>query len=912
MARVNTIINNFTGGEISPRAWRRSDLDGFFSSAEFQRNFISDTQGGLRFRPGSRFISNTPDNGAVRLLPFIFDELDTYLVEVGTRIIRFARTPGEYVNANSASIQRLEKRTDQVVLHVVTSAITGARLNTTAMCRNILEDDYQFLNRKSLFFTSGTSSLDGAWTEIVFDVPGAVTEAPFEPLQGNIDFHWKVDSPYNEEELPRLKFTQFADTMFLACGTKPLMKLQRTGSDVFVIDPFFMTDNNSSPRRTADSDVINNGYNFLGSGFTEGTGWSSSVNFSTKTAGTASGLTQAVDFKVGVTYRVRFHAQVTAGTIQARFTGGTDVLGTARDASGVYEQDLVALSGNNTFSLYADATFAGRVWGITVHELGQAPYCVELYESRLFKAHTDFEPDSVAGSQTFIFDKFDFQFTNTDGYPAAAARIDSDPVRFRLANPNSDIVHLAGTPNFLYAGTLGGGIGITGGSPGAGITATSFSTRPLHRQGSILVAPVFTKGADTFFVEFDQRKLRKLEFSFDRDRFFPLDVSLAVDHFGEGRFIRGTAKKGSDERIMLVDSLGDIACTTYDAELGQNGWYKIEAPEGFSYRDVCALPTPTQEDTVFVTMTDGDGNIYLASMYRSLPVFFLDQNGPVPQNINSRQELEAFRQNSQFSFFARFDQSFMDLGTDLSVGDRASPAFQFTFGANTGNTTLTLSFLGDGLSALDEGRKIRFVNSLTSFTATIDTVNSTSSADVTIDGVLPKLDWIGGLEVVIEFLQGEELYAGAWLANRNDVALEIDGVAYTNIEVDEFGKFEAPQDGALYRAGLPYRGLWKSINLAGGSQIGTSDSLPKNIGYVTLSFLSSSRFKIGTDYFNLEKMTFEGDSDPMDVGAPLFTGEKRVNLKEEWNGEKHVYLLKDTPGPLQVLSMVPKFNVGND
>lgn len=95
--------------------------------------------------------------------------------------------------------------------------------------------------------------------------------------------------------------------------------------------------------------------------WSKGTGWSIGSGVATKVAGSASLLSQTIAPVTGTVYRVVYTITRSAGTITPRFTGGSTVTGTARSASGTYVDFLTAVSGNVTFELSADATFAGTV-----------------------------------------------------------------------------------------------------------------------------------------------------------------------------------------------------------------------------------------------------------------------------------------------------------------------------------------------------------------------------------------------------------------------------------------------------------------------------------------------------------------------------------------------------------------------
>jgi hypothetical protein len=100
--------------------------------------------------------------------------------------------------------------------------------------------------------------------------------------------------------------------------------------------------------------------------WTAGAGWAFSTDRYVKTAGTATFLSQPVTFQAGAVYYVRFTLVQTAGGVTPQFVGGTSANGTFRNASGTYEEQMTANSGNVQFRFNESATFAGSVRLISV------------------------------------------------------------------------------------------------------------------------------------------------------------------------------------------------------------------------------------------------------------------------------------------------------------------------------------------------------------------------------------------------------------------------------------------------------------------------------------------------------------------------------------------------------------------
>lgn len=79
----------FVSGKLSPRLFGRIDLEQFGVGLEECKNFVIFPHGGATFRSGTRFVSEVKDSeNYVRLLPFIFNNEQANILEMGPEYIR--------------------------------------------------------------------------------------------------------------------------------------------------------------------------------------------------------------------------------------------------------------------------------------------------------------------------------------------------------------------------------------------------------------------------------------------------------------------------------------------------------------------------------------------------------------------------------------------------------------------------------------------------------------------------------------------------------------------------------------------------------------------------------------------------------------------------------------------------------
>jgi hypothetical protein len=86
MARFVSIQTNFSTGELDPLLRARVDLQAYNNSLEEATNVVCQPQGGIRRRPGSKYLATLPNTGAdsasngTRLVEFEFSTDDSYML----------------------------------------------------------------------------------------------------------------------------------------------------------------------------------------------------------------------------------------------------------------------------------------------------------------------------------------------------------------------------------------------------------------------------------------------------------------------------------------------------------------------------------------------------------------------------------------------------------------------------------------------------------------------------------------------------------------------------------------------------------------------------------------------------------------------------------------------------------------
>ena len=100
MPKIHQLQSNFSAGELSPKAAGRVDIARYPNAAKTMENVISAALGGARKRAGTEWIAEAknPDKKA-RLIPYIIDRDNAYMIEVGDLYMRFYKPDGTQIGA---------------------------------------------------------------------------------------------------------------------------------------------------------------------------------------------------------------------------------------------------------------------------------------------------------------------------------------------------------------------------------------------------------------------------------------------------------------------------------------------------------------------------------------------------------------------------------------------------------------------------------------------------------------------------------------------------------------------------------------------------------------------------------------------------------------------------------------------
>lgn len=204
---------SMAGGELSPAMSARVDQVKYQTGLRTCRNFWVMRHGGVTNRPGTRFIAEQKSNSARgRMLKFIFNNEQTYVLVFEDRCIRFIREGAEL---NVSGVPAYNGATAYVPGDMVLSGAVNyyCKANSTG------------------------------------NAPPNVTY--WYPLSGTI---YEIPTPYVSADLPTLKYSQSGDVVTITHPNYPPYYLSRTGHTTWTLTAATFT-----PSITAPGSVVNSG-----------------------------------------------------------------------------------------------------------------------------------------------------------------------------------------------------------------------------------------------------------------------------------------------------------------------------------------------------------------------------------------------------------------------------------------------------------------------------------------------------------------------------------------------------------------------------------------------------------------------------------------------------------------------------
>lgn len=617
----------FIAGEISPLLRGRTDLDRYYQGADESLNMVPLPHGPVRRRSGTYYVAGAKSNSAASvLLPFSFNESQSYVLELANNVVRFYSHSGAAWSvdnvataiANGTFASNLTSWTDADTggtAASVHSAVGGGRMMltgdgteyavryqtvTVALADQAVEHVLYF--EVPLASPSVTGAVPGdtidvrvgttiSGTELVNDTvgPGFHTVS-FTPGTGTVYVEFRsnkakalyvdnvrlldnetleIGSPYPTAVLADVRIEQSADVLYLFCAEGGNNSL---GHRVWKLERFSDLDWSLSAADIDDGPYLDQNTTAV------------TLDPTATAAGTLADVLTAsaatfASTDVGRLVALKHSSTWGWGVIVA-YTSPTQVSVDIRSAYG-------AATAVTTWKLGAWSDTTGF------------PAVGEIHEQRLVAGGAAFRPDRYDASEVGDYESFaPGTATDSDAFAAAIPTGGVNPIRW-----------LSSSPNALLIGTEGAELRL--GNPNSSsdepLSPTNLPNKQQDSRGSEAIDAVKAAGR-AVFVQRRGKKVRSMGYDWEASAFIVDDLTELAEHITSSGVVALAYQDEPWSVLWGVRADGVLLSCTYKPDQRMAAWSRhiLGGVFGASgdpvVETICVITAPTGDDQLWMVV----------------------------------------------------------------------------------------------------------------------------------------------------------------------------------------------------------------------------------------------------------------------------------------------------------------------
>ena len=847
MARVAAQLTNFTGGELSPRLDGRNDLTKYTSGCKTLENFIVYPHGAAARRSGTTFVAEVASSAnKTRLIPFEFSTTQTYILEFSNLKIRVYKDDGAVLEGDK-TISAITKANPAVVTASSHGYENGDEVVITGVGGMTEVNGKRFLvadKTTNTFELQDKDAVDINSTGFTAYSSGGVSNKVFE-----------ITTPYTTAQLFDIKFAQSADVMYITHPEHEVEKLSRTGHTSWTLTDVDFTKGPMQDANTTTT-TLNPGATAIGTGVSLAASATTGIN-------SGSGF-----LSTDVGRFVFIHGGY------AKITGVTDTT----NATITIISTLSASTATADWRLGAFSDTTGH------------PSCVTFFEQRLVFAGTTNQPQAVFFSKSGDYENMD---ANIGGTVA-----DSDAIIYTIASNQVNAIRFMTATRTLVIGTAGGEFTVSGGGTDSAITPTNILIKKQSNHGAANVDSIAV-GNVTLFLQRAKRKIRELAYNFDVDGYIAPDMTILAEHITETGITQLTYQQEPNQIIWGVRDDGELIGLTYQREQEVLAWHRHIFGGRFGNATITVTDYANIADGTRIVFTKADGTTTTFTSATSSTTGKFHTTSSNNQTATNLQTLI----NADSDFTATVSSNVVTI-------TETSPL-------STGFLTVTSLDDSTRLAKTDEGKAVcesvaviptddaeyqtwvivkRTINGSTRrFVEYINNFDFTETDNTTFNFLDSALAYSGSAATTISGLDHLE---------GQTVSILADGATHPDKTVSS-GSVTLDRSATNVKIGLAYKSILQTMRLDAGSQNGTSQAKTKRIYEITIRLYESVGVEVGESLDNMERIPFRTSSDPMDEGIPVFTGDKTVEFRGNYDTDGFIFVRQTQPLPLTILSLYP-------
>jgi len=855
---ATTIQRSFSGGEISPSLYARVDQVKYQTGLRTCRNFMIARHGGAFNRPGTRFIQEVKDSSkSTRLIEFVFNATQTYIIEVGDLYMRFIRNGAQIVES-AKTITGITKADPGVVTSTSHGYSDGDEVYISGVSgmTEINGRNLKVANKTANTFE--VTELDG--TDLDTSGFTAYTSG------GTAEKVYELVTPYAEADIFDLHFIQSADIITITHEDYEPRELARTGHTSWTLTAISVASEQAAP---------------TGLGISGGPAGSKSFTYH---------LT-AVDPETGEESVAATVSTTTADPTVASPHSITYTAGSGATQHNVYLAQDGAVAGFISISDASPYKNEGLIPDVEdtppinrdpfgADASDDTPSTASYFQQRLMFANSINDPEKVWGSRIGQFKNF-----NTSTVVQS-----DDAITFTMSGRQvNSVQHLVDIGKLIVFTT--GGEWTADGNESGILEPLSINLRQHSYHGSDKLQPIII-GGTALYVQARGSIIRDIGFDFEADGYRGNDLTVFSAHlFDQYSIVDWSYQQIPNSNVWVVRSDGKLLGLTLVREQQMLAWHRHDF-EGGLVKSVASIPGSGNEDETYVV---------------------------VERTINSKtvKYVERFA-TRQVDEDAIEDSIFMDSSlsydgtntsaTTMTISGGSTWAYDELLTLTASTSYFVSGDVGNAIHITDSaGDTIRFtISSYTSGTVVKGFPHKTVPSTLQDTAVTTWGKAVDGLSGLFH-LEGEDVSVFA----DGFVVASPNNASYDTITVSD-GQITLDKTYVVVHVGLPYISDIETLN------IDTEDGetlLDKNqnIKQVNMSVEASRGVWAGSKppsddsvdplegLRELKVRSDEGYDDPVS----LKTDNIDINIRSEWNSNGRVFIRQVDPLPLSVLSIAP-------
>ena len=960
MARVSTIHTNFTAGELSEDLFGRIDIAKYNNGAEKLLNYIVQPHGGIKRRPGTRFVKEVKDSSAKTVIvPFEFSVTQAYQIELGNLYMRFYRNQGAVLESDVVISGATQA--DPCVVTVTSHGYANGDEVYISGVVGMTE-----LNGKYYLVSNKTTHTFELQDVDAVDIDSSAYTAY--SSAGTAARVYTVTTTFLTADLPNLQFAQSADVLYVSHQDYAPKKITRTGHTAWTITDIAFTDGPYQDENITTTTIT--------PGATSGSG----VTF---TASAVSGINSDTGFQatdvgrlIAVGHQATAWVATTAYSVNDIVRNSGNVYkaikaGTSAGSGGPSGEGDEIVDATVTWKFLRDG---GIHWGygtiasrssttVVTVDIDEAlggttaetkwrlgawsnysgfPTSVAFFEQRLFWAGSAEQPQTIWGSRSGDYENH------------RPGTLDDDPVIYTLATDQVNVIRWLSPGKVLAVGTVGGEFIVSGSSSADPLTPTNVRVVREGTRGSYPHKPVRVDNV-VLFLQRHNRKLREFLYEFESDSFNSPDLTILSNQVGKGGLIQLAYQQEPSTVVWALRADGQLFGMTYMRDQQVIAWHhhRIAGVSGTKtwgeVESIGIIPATTSgEDELWMVVKrtiNGVTRRFVEFMevrfdpeedMTKTDAFFLDSGLTLddPKTISAATVANPGVITATAHGFS--DGDLVDIsdvlgmtelnGNRYTVIEAAANSFEImaqaskpVSGATKANPG-SITVVGHGRSTGDEvgflnvggmtelngnSYTITVVDSDT-FTIGVDTSAFTtyvSGGDAHLNtdtSAFTAYSSAGKARQAVNTLTGLDHLEG------ESCDMLGDGNVYVAKTVASGALGTYSPAVSIAHAGLGSVADVKTLRPEAGADDGTAQGKGKKVFEITLRLRDTLGAKVGPDADNLDEMNFRGGSDPMDSSPPLFSGDKKITSRSGWNAGGQILVRQEQPLPIHITAIMKR------